>query len=121
MRALVVDDSRALRSVMRDLLQDIGFEVSTACDGEDALRNLRQSGLPDVALVDWNMPVMDGLAFVQAVRRDSALRKLPLMMVTSEIEMDQMVCAMANGADEYVMKPFTKEDITEKLALIGVL
>lgn len=121
MRALVIDDSRALRRVMGDLLQDLGFEVSTATHGRDALDNIREHGLPDVALVDWNMPEMDGLEFVHAVRRDAALRKLPLMMVTTETEMDQMVRALAAGANEYVMKPFTKEVIAEKLTLIGIL
>lgn len=120
-KALIVDDSRALRRLMGDLLRSLSIEVSEATNGREALDWLGENALPDIALVDWNMPVMDGLEFLREVRRTPSLRRLPVMMVTTETEMDQMVRALAAGANEYVMKPFTKEMIAEKLQLLGVL
>lgn len=120
-KALIVDDSRALRRLMGDLLRSLSIEVSEATNGREALYWLRENALPDIALVDWNMPIMDGLEFLREVRRTPSLRRLPVMMVTTETEMDQMVRALSAGANEYVMKPFTKEMIAEKLQLLGVL
>jgi len=121
MRALIVDDSRATRTIIRKMLSDVGFEVFEAADGVEALRRLKEMDQPDVLLVDWNMPEMNGYDLVRAVRGDAQYDKVPLMMVTSETELGQMAKALAAGANEYVMKPFTKDVITEKLALLGVL
>ena len=121
MRALVVDDSRAIRSVIGRILKELNFEVLEAGNGKEALERLKQHGQPDVALVDWNMPEMNGLEFVRAVRADANLRKLPMMMVTTETEMEQVAKALAAGASEYIMKPFTKDMIVEKLSLLGIL
>lgn len=121
MRALIVDDSRATRTIIRRMLSEVGFEVVEATDGLDALRRLKEIGRADVLLVDWNMPEMNGYELVCAVRRDPQYNGVPLMMVTSETELAQMAKALEAGADEYVMKPFTKEVITEKLTLLGVL
>jgi two-component system, chemotaxis family, chemotaxis protein CheY len=121
MRALVVDDSRAIRSVIGRILKELNFEVLEAGNGKEALERLKEHGQPDVALVDWNMPEMNGLEFVRAVRADSNLRKLPMMMVTTETEMEQVAKALAAGASEYIMKPFTKDMIVEKLSLLGIL
>jgi two-component system chemotaxis response regulator CheY len=120
MHALVIDDSRAMRAFLRQILGQLGFQVSDAPNGRVGLEQIRHEGAPNVVLVDWNMPEMDGLDFIRAVRADKAYRQLPIMMVTTETEMSQVVKALAAGANEYVMKPFTKEIIREKLALLGV-
>jgi two-component system chemotaxis response regulator CheY len=121
MLALVVDDSRAMRSILTKLLSGLGFDVVQAADGEEALAILEQGSRPDIALVDWNMPVMDGLTFIKEVRRREELRQISLMMVTSESEQSQIVRALAAGAHEYVIKPFTEEVIEGKLALLGLV
>jgi two-component system, chemotaxis family, chemotaxis protein CheY len=120
-RALIVDDSRVTRSIIKKMLTEVGFEVFEAIHGLDALQRLKEIGETDVLLVDWNMPEMNGYDFLRAVRGDRHYDKVPLMMVTSETELAQMSKALEAGANEYVMKPFTKDVITEKLALLGVL
>jgi two-component system chemotaxis response regulator CheY len=120
MRALIIDDSRTMRTILAGMLRQLGFETAEAGNGLEALGRLRAGGLPDVALVDWNMPVMGGLEFIQAVRDDPALCDLRLMMVTTETEMHQVANALQAGADEYVMKPFTREAIKDKLDLLGM-
>ena len=121
MHALVVDDSRAMRSILARLMTGLGFEVSQAGDGAEALSVLEGGVRPDVILVDWNMPVMDGLTFVKSVRARDDLRDISLMMVTTESEQAQIVRALAAGAHEYVIKPFSDEVIAEKLALLGLV
>ena len=121
MHALVVDDSRAMRSILARLMTSLGFEVTQAGDGQQALDQLDAGLRPDVALVDWNMPVMDGLTFIKSVRLRDDLRDMSLMMVTTESEHGNIVRALAAGAHEYVIKPFTDDVITEKLALLGLV
>lgn len=121
MLALVVDDSRAMRSILTRLLTGLGFDVAQAGDGAEALTVLDSGTRPDVILVDWNMPVMDGLTFIKNVRAREDLRDISLMMVTTESEQGQIVRALAAGAHEYVIKPFTDEVIAEKLALLGLV
>ena len=121
MLALVVDDSRAMRSILTRLLNGLGFDVAQAGDGSEALSVLESGTRPDVILVDWNMPVMDGLTFIKEVRAREELRDISLMMVTTESEQGQIVRAIAAGAHEYVIKPFTDEVIAEKLALLGLV
>ncbi len=121
MRALVIDDSRAMRMILTRILNEVGFDdVVHAGDGQQALAALADGPLPDLALVDWNMPVMDGLQFVCECRSHSDYRGITLMMVTTESEHGQIVRALAAGAHEYVMKPFTADAIVEKLALLGM-
>ena len=120
MRILVIDDSSAMRAILRKILAQAGFDVTEAANGREALESLHESGKPQFVLVDWNMPEMNGLDFIRAVRADSQNRDLPIMMITTETETAQVVRALAAGANEYVMKPFTKEAILEKLALLGV-
>jgi two-component system, chemotaxis family, chemotaxis protein CheY len=121
MLALVVDDSRAMRSILTRLLSGLGFDVAQAGDGAEALAVLDAGTRPDVILVDWNMPVMDGLTFIKNVRAREDLRDISLMMVTTESEQGQIVRALAAGAHAYVIKPFTDEVIAEKLALLGLV
>ncbi len=113
MRALVVDDSRAIRTILSQILKGIGFEVADASNGREGLERLKTIPRPDVMLVDWNMPEMNGYEFLCAVRADPAYSDSRVMMVTTETEVEQMIKALTAGANEYVMKPFTKEVIRE--------
>jgi two-component system chemotaxis response regulator CheY len=121
MRALIVDDSKTMRRIVGKVVKENGFDIVEAENGQEALLCLREGGDLSLALVDWNMPVMDGLAFVNAVRREEKWRQITLMMVTTESEQSQIVRALAAGAHEYVIKPFTPDAIADKLALLGVL
>jgi two-component system chemotaxis response regulator CheY len=122
MLAMVIDDSRAMRLILRRITTQLGFDVCEAGNGKEALEYLAgATELPTFALVDWNMPEMNGLDFVTAVRADQRLRSMTLMMVTTESEQGQIVRALAAGAHEYVIKPFTPDAIEEKLALLGLV
>ena len=121
MRALVIDDSRAMRRIVRAALEGFGYETRQAGHGREALDVLQEGYAPDLCTIDWNMPVMDGLQFVSVVRSNPAWRALTLMMVTSESEQGQIVRAVAAGAHEYVIKPFTADALRDKLALLGML
>lgn len=120
MLALVIDDSRAMRMILKRILLGCGFDVVEAADGQQALEVVAAGPVPDLACIDWNMPVMNGLEFVSAVRKQPECRQMTLMMVTTESEHSQIVRALAAGAHEYVLKPFTNEAITEKLSLLGL-
>ena len=120
MLALVIDDSRAMRMILRRILVEQGFDVVEAGDGQQALDAVAAGPVPDIALIDWNMPVMNGLEFVSAVRKRPECRQMTLMMVTTESEHSQIVRALAAGAHEYVLKPFTAEAIADKLSLLGL-
>ena len=127
MQAIVVDDSRAMRMLMGRLLKDIGFGVAEAGDGVEALVLLKErlEGAPggpvQLALVDWNMPEMSGIELVTALRSEPAFADLRIVMVTTETELSQVSRALEEGADEYLMKPFTKDDVLGKLELLGLL
>ncbi len=121
MRALVIDDSRAMRRIVSAALEGLGYQTRQAGHGQEALDVLQEGWMPDLCTIDWNMPVMDGLQFVSAVRANPAWRALTLMMVTSESEQGQIVRALAAGAHEYVIKPFTADALRDKLALLGLL
>ena len=118
--ALVIDDSRAIRLVVSRILRELGYEVAEAGHGADALAQIQAGADPTVALVDWNMPTMNGLEFVQAVRSEARYADIRLMMVTSETEQSFVTSALEAGADEYLMKPFTREILIEKLAVLGL-
>ena len=120
MHALVVDDSSAMRMILKKILTEIGFKVSQAVHGLDGLERLKEHDDIDVALVDWNMPEMDGLEFVKALRGDHANADMRVMMVSAENDMSKIARALMMGADEYAMKPVTKEIIVEKLEAMGV-
>ena len=121
MHALVIDDSRAMRRIVGGILEDLGYEITQAGDGREALDKLEGGFVPDLACIDWNMPVMDGLSFVNAVRENPQWRDVTLMMVTTESEHGQIVRALAAGAHEYLIKPFTADAIEAKLSLLGLL
>jgi two-component system chemotaxis response regulator CheY len=110
-----------MRRILRGIVQPLGFDILEAGDGQEGLNRLAEYA-PDVelTLVDWNMPVMNGLEFVKAVRATSEYRDMKLMMVTTETEPAQMARALMAGVDEFVMKPFTSDILVEKLRLIGV-
>jgi two-component system, chemotaxis family, chemotaxis protein CheY len=124
-KAMVVDDSRTIRRILGGILVQLGFEVAEAENGLAALAALdreRSAGTPvSLALVDWNMPEMNGLEFVKRMRADDRNASVMAIMVTTETQVDQMVAALEAGANEYVMKPFTKDVIEDKLRLLGVL
>jgi len=120
MNAIVIDDSSAMRRILRRLLEGLGFDVIEAEHGQQGLERLSQHPRPDIVLVDWNMPVMDGLSFVKAVRANPEYQDLKLMMVTTETEPQRMAKALMSGVDEFVMKPFTGEILMDKLRLLGV-
>jgi two-component system, chemotaxis family, chemotaxis protein CheY len=121
MRALIVDDSRPIRRIEGEFLRELGFETMESCNGKEALERMKIGPLPDVVLVDWNMPEMDGLEFVTVLRQDHRLSQLPVLMVTTETEADQMIRALHAGASEYLMKPFQRDGLLEKLRLVGVV
>jgi two-component system chemotaxis response regulator CheY len=119
--ALVVDDSRAMRMVLRSDLEQIGFTVIEAGNGMEGLDAMRSAPrVPDLALVDWNMPEMDGLEFVTAVRAETAWRSMTVMMVTSESEKGRVLQVLTAGAHEYLMKPFQHGAMVDKLSLHGM-
>ena len=119
MRALVIDDSTTIRKILGRILSKLGFEITEASNGCEGLERLRASTDIGIALVDWNMPEMDGLTFVRTVRADQTYNSVRLMMVTTEAELSRVAMALEAGADEYVMKPFTEEVLREKLELLG--
>jgi two-component system chemotaxis response regulator CheY len=120
MRAMVVDDSRAMRGLLARILKEIGFEVSEAAHGAQALEILRSGARIDLALVDCNMPDMDGFELVRNIRADRSLGSIRVLMVTTECEIDKVETALQAGVDDYIMKPFTRDVITEKVAMLDL-
>jgi len=120
-KALVVDDSRTIRTIIKRILIDLGFQVCEAGNGVEALKVMEaEKNQIDLVLADWNMPEMNGLDLLKQLRQDPELASLKVIMVTTETELDNMVSALEAGANEYVMKPFTKDILTEKLELVGI-
>lgn len=120
MRALIVDDSRFVRSSLRGMLERRGIECAEAGDGPAGLEQIRAGATFDLALVDWNMPVMDGLEMLKQLRAEG-FRDMKVMMVTTEAENDFIIRALDAGADEYLMKPFDDDALCEKLAMLGLV
>ncbi len=120
MKALIIDDSRAMRRILTQIVSGLGFEVLEAGNGQEGLDVLFGSDDIELVLVDWNMPEMNGLEFVEAVRSKPEYQRLSLVMVTTESEPSRMARALMAGVDEFVMKPFTPDILLEKLQLIGV-
>ncbi len=119
---MVVDDSRAIRMILNSVLEKLGWEVCEASNGREALSVLEgQNGSVSLVLIDWNMPEMNGLELVRHVRADPRYDDVKLMMVTTETQVEQMITALEAGANEYLMKPFNKEMIEDKLRILGIL
>src|SRR5262245_13539068 len=118
MLALVIDDSRAMRTILRSMLQDVGFETVEAANGRDALTVLDERPETKLILLDWNMPVMDGFEFLTCVRSNPERRSMRILMVTTETETEHVMKALSAGANEYLMKPFAKEALYAKLNMI---
>jgi two-component system chemotaxis response regulator CheY len=119
--ALVVDDSRAIRTILSKTLRELGFEVREAGNGIEALEVIQaeKAGVT-LILIDWNMPEMNGLDLLKRLRENPKLSSLVVVMVTAETEMNRIAEALEAGANEYVMKPFTKDIIVGKLQLAGI-
>jgi two-component system, chemotaxis family, chemotaxis protein CheY len=119
MRVLVIDDSRAMRMILKSILLELGHDVTEAGNGQEALETVKCRGPFSLALVDWNMPVLNGFEFVRAVRSESGNNAMKLVMVTTEVETSQVCKALEAGANEYVMKPFTKDILREKIDMVS--
>ena len=120
-KALVADDSRAVRMILAKTLKELGYQVCEAANGRQALEVMEaEKDAVTLVLADWNMPEVNGLELLQRLRQDPALSSLVVIMVTTETELDQMATALEAGANEYVMKPFTKDILVEKLQLVGI-
>ena len=120
-KALIVDDSRAIRMILSRTLRELGYEVCEAGNGKDALAVIAaENDRIKLVLADWNMPEMNGLELVKQLRQNPALSSTVVVMVTTETEAEHMAAALDAGANEYVMKPFTKEMLAEKLELVGL-
>lgn len=120
MRALIVDDSRAMRAILGKAVREFGFEVLEAGHGREALGKLRECGVPELMLIDWNMPEMNGMDLVKAVRADPTYDSCRLVMVTTETEAAHIVLALQAGANEFIMKPFSKQVLFDKLTILGL-
>jgi two-component system chemotaxis response regulator CheY len=119
-KALIVDDSKAIRMILGRILRELGYEVCEAVDGKDALKVIESEKAVHLVLADWNMPEMNGLDLVKHLRQNPELASLKVIMVTTETEVDHIVSALEAGANEYVMKPFTKDIIRGKLEMVGI-
>jgi two-component system, chemotaxis family, chemotaxis protein CheY len=120
-KALVVDDSRAVRMILAKTLKELGFEVREAANGREALEVIEtEKTAVTLVLADWNMPEVNGLELLKKLRQNPEFSSLVVVMVTTETELDQMAAALEAGANEYVMKPFTKDILVEKLQLVGI-
>ena len=117
---LIVDDSKVIRMVARKILQDLDFETEEAADGEEALDTCRRA-LPDAVLLDWNMPVKNGIEFLRALRALPGGDAPVVVFCTTENDIDHIQEAMDAGANEYIMKPFDQEIIGAKFAQVGLL
>ena len=119
--ALVVDDSRAIRTILSKTLRELGFEVREAGNGKEALEVIQaEKSAVTLILVDWNMPEMNGLDLLKRLRQNPEFSSLVVVMVTAETELDHIAEALEAGANEYVMKTFTKDIIVGKLQLAGI-
>ena len=120
MNALIVDDSRAMRRILRGIVAQLGFDVIEASNGAEGYDKLVANEDIELVLVDWNMPVMNGIELVKKVRSEPRYETLKMVMVTTETEPQQMARAIMAGVDEFVMKPFTSDILIDKFKLIGV-
>jgi two-component system chemotaxis response regulator CheY len=120
-RCLVVDDSRVIRVVARKILEEMSFAVDEAEDGAKALDTCRQAGMPDAVLLDWNMPVMSGIEFLRALRRENGGTSPVVVMCTTENDIEMIQEALEAGANEFIMKPFDRDIIETKFSGVGLV
>jgi two-component system chemotaxis response regulator CheY len=120
MRALIIDDTKISRLIVDGILKGIGVETHQATNGGEALQILEKEGVFDFVLLDWNMPEMNGLQFVNYVRQNSAYDSMKIIMLTVESHLVDMSQVLDAGADEYIIKPVRESVVLEKLALVGV-
>ena len=120
MKVAIIDDSKTVRFILAKMMKELGFESIEAGDGKEALEAIGKNSDVVLALIDWNMPVMNGLELVGELKKDTRLSHLKIMMVTTETEMTQVVRAIEAGADEYIMKPFTKDMVVDKMKMLGM-
>jgi two-component system chemotaxis response regulator CheY len=120
MRALVIDDTRISRTIVGGLLREIGFETQEAPNGKEALHLLETAGPFDLAIVDWNMPELNGLEFVRAARCNSGNSEMKIIVLTVETDLSNIVEALELGANEYAIKPISEQILREKLMAIGL-
>ena len=116
---LLVDDSSLVRKIARKIFTGLGFETDEAENGQIALDKCK-SRMPDVVLLDWNMPVMDGLEFLKSLRRTEGGREPAVIFCTTETDVDHIQRALANGANEYLMKPFDQDSLVAKLDMVFI-
>lgn len=124
MKMLIIDDSKPMRTLLASMARKMSFTIWEAGDGREALDILAQNDPHEpfaVAVVDWEMPCMNGLEFVRTVRRNSDLAELKLMMITAQNSMQRIAEALGAGADDFLMKPFTQEMLADKLQILGML
>lgn len=119
-RCLVVDDSPVIRKVASRIVQDMDFESLEAENGQEALEKCRAL-MPDVVLLDWNMPVMDGIGFLVALRKEAGGERPVVIFCTTENDVDHITRALTAGANEYIMKPFDRGIIEAKFHEVGLL
>ena len=113
MKILLVDDSKTMRSIQKSVLSQLGYtEIEEACDGQDAMSKVG-AFQPDLMLVDWNMPIMDGITFVRNVRQND--KTTPIIMVTTESEKSRVIEAIKAGVNNYVVKPFTPDSLSQRI------
>ncbi len=117
---LIVDDSRVIRKISRDIVESLDFRVAEAENGELGLQSCRQE-MPDVILLDWNMPVMDGYSFLQHLRAMPEGQLPKVVFCTTENDVDYITRALDAGANEYIMKPFDRDIVAAKFQELGVL
>lgn len=118
MKVLLVDDSVTMRRIQKTQIQGLGInDIVEAGDGEEAYRKLQENMPIDLIMLDWNMPVMDGLTFLKKVRADNSFKNVKVIMCTSESEKTRVVEALKSGANNYLVKPFTPEALKEKLGI----
>ncbi len=117
---LIVDDSRVIRSLARQIVEEFSFQVAEAADGRQAL-DACEKGLPDAVLLDWNMPVMDGFEFLQALRKLPGGDRPVVIFCTTVNDLEHIEQAIRGGANEYVMKPFDSDILRSKFAQVGLI
>jgi two-component system chemotaxis response regulator CheY len=119
-RALVVDDAKVARIMVARMMTELGFEVTQAENGKDALSKIDDDGLPDAVVTDWNMPEMDGAELARALRNRDDMKTVPILMISSEADPRRVAKALLAGVDEYLFKPVDTAMIRERLEVMGV-